>query len=82
MRPGRDRSGSHGGFNRLDALNAQVVAFLQSVGGGGLAEDDDDPAVNTKSGEFAPRSLRRRRPHTLSQCDAAQNRRERMPPQL
>jgi len=24
--------GSHGGFNRLDALNAQVVAFLQSVG--------------------------------------------------
>jgi pimeloyl-ACP methyl ester carboxylesterase len=24
--------GSHGGFNRLDDLNAQVVAFLQSVG--------------------------------------------------
>ena len=24
--------GSHGGFNRIDALNAQVVAFLQSVG--------------------------------------------------
>ena len=24
--------GSHGGFNRLDALNTQVVTFLQSVG--------------------------------------------------
>jgi pimeloyl-ACP methyl ester carboxylesterase len=24
--------GSHGGFNRLDALNARVAAFLQSVG--------------------------------------------------
>jgi hypothetical protein len=38
--------GSHGGFNRLDALNARVVAFLSHCSGSGSWNPDSRPGAD------------------------------------